>query len=183
MFSRKVSKNRKREEVIVDYQTKGCSSGVYPEDNNNQEEDDKVIHSNFMVTVNSNLRYEAEDGDDMALLRKHEKMLREATNFMLTKEEFPKFVLIRKPGHSWEENIIRVRTDANTQVGSINRRLHMHIAVCIDHTTNVQMDVPNLKQYFKDILGLSYPPHVDAKYHKGNRDPYEIMQMYIRKGE
>ena len=112
-----------------------------------KEKNKKPIHSNYLITVNTNQQYKNDEN-----LQNDVTIFDEIINNLLNNID----QYIKLPdGIPFDEPYIKdVTVDYVVEVGDIKKQIHTHIMIKITHFTKVQLQYLNIKQDIKEALGL-----------------------------
>lgn len=128
-------------------------------------DNDKLHHSTFFVTINSNRVWDKTSKEGRAYMRLVGDVLNNFGNYITHRQGF-------------DDNQMNINIKAATEIGGKFHRLHTHVVVQVDHNSNVSVNWKAIVQFFEDhgISGVL----VQSKYIKGSGD-LDKMLRYIRK--
>ena len=113
-----------------------------------KEKNIKPIHSNFLLTINTNQQYR----DDENLQNDVEVFDEIINNLLNNINEYIKL----PEGITFDEPHIKdVDVDYVVEVGDIKKQIHVHIMIKITHFTKVQLNYIGIKNDVKEALGLT----------------------------
>lgn len=111
---------------------------------------EKSKYSCFLVTINTNQRYKADDQYMESDSEFFENIVR--TEIL---EKLPDYVNVMQEGHSWSnDHIDGVDVDYILERGEKYNALHAHILIKIKHRSKVQLNYKTMKQRVVERLGL-----------------------------
>lgn len=125
------------------------------------EDDDKVHHSQFLLTINSN--YAVSSPKDPFIKEWKNKVLELLQNL-------PDYVITNQGAIPDNQMIINIKPFF--EIGEKQKRLHAHIDVTIDHNSNIKI---NSNKVAEDLQA-----YVNCQYVRGSRDREKIL-AYLRK--
>lgn len=110
----------------------------------------KARYSCFLVTINTNQRYKADDKYKQSDTDFFENVIR--ADIL---EKLPNYIKVIEDGHSWSNNHIHdVTVDYVMEFGGKTNSLHAHILIKIKHNSKVQLNYQLMKEKVKESLGL-----------------------------
>ena len=108
----------------------------------------RLIHSNFLLTINTQQRYAQDDphlNDDAEFF---ENTIQEMLNSVEHYIKLPE-------GDSWNNDTIKnVDIDYTVERGTKHGQLHCHILLKFDHSTKVQLDYAKIREKILKDTGL-----------------------------
>ena len=112
-----------------------------------KEKNKKPIHSNFLITVNTNQQYKDDENlkDDVEVF---DEIINNLLNNIDQYIKLPEGVVFDEP------HIKDVNVDYVVEVGDIKKQIHTHIMIKITHFTKVQLQYMDIKRDIKEALGL-----------------------------
>ena len=114
-----------------------------------KQKNEKILSSNFLLTINTNQRY----GDDDEDLENDIKIFDETIKEILN--NIPQYVNLPKGIPFDEEHIKNVDIDYTIEKGTKNNQLHIHIMLKFRHKTKIQLNYQKIKKKITTDLGLN----------------------------
>ena len=142
-----------------------------------------TLYSTFLITVNSNKSFKANDPE----LPKAGEVFKKAVDEYLTKmENKGSFILFRDDKGEWNDKKIKSFKSNSAIERSSKGMLHAHMVVVIKHWTRVNINVPNTKAFFLKKLENEFNiknVYVFVKYYRNKRKPEEVLDAYLNKNK
>ena len=109
---------------------------------------EKILSSNFLLTINTNQRYKDDDEDLDNDIEVFDETIKEILN------NIPQYVNLPKNTPFDEEHIKNVDIDYTIEKGTKNNQLHIHIMLKFRHKTKIQLNYQKIKTKITKDLGL-----------------------------
>ena len=109
---------------------------------------EKILSSNFLLTINTNQRYGDDDEDLENDIEVFDETIKEILN------NIPQYVNLPKNTPFDEEHIKNVDIDYTIEKGTKNNQLHIHIMLKFRHKTKIQLNYQKIKTKITKDLGL-----------------------------
>ena len=109
---------------------------------------EKILSSNFLLTINTNQRYKDDDEDLDNDIEVFDETIKEILN------DIPQYVNLPKNTPFDEEHIKNVDIDYTIEKGTKNNQLHIHIMLKFRHKTKIQLNYQKIKTKITKDLGL-----------------------------
>ena len=109
---------------------------------------EKILSSNFLLTINTNQRYGDDDEDLDNDIEVFDETIKEILN------NIPQYVNLPKNTPFDEEHIKNVDIDYTIEKGTKNNQLHIHIMLKFRHKTKIQLNYQKIKTKITKDLGL-----------------------------
>jgi hypothetical protein len=114
-----------------------------------EEKNKKPIHSNFLLTINTNQQYKSNDEHLQNDIEFFENTIKNILN------NIDQYIDIRNDGDIWDDDTIKdVDVDYIIERGTKKGQIHCHALIKIKHFTRLQLDYKKLKEKVKKDLGL-----------------------------
>jgi len=108
----------------------------------------KPIHSNFLLTINTNQQYKENDEHLKNDIEIYENVIKNVLN------NIDKYVKLSE-GHHWNDDIIKnVDIDYIVERGTKKGQIHCHALVKFTHFTKLQLNYKKMKEKVQSELGL-----------------------------
>ena len=125
----------------------------------------KMNKSNFFLTINTQKGYPKHKREH---LENDAEMVNELMQEMLN--DLGSIVKFKDPTHTWSSQYIKsVNSNYACEVGEIYSKLHVHAAICVSHTSSIQLDRKKIEKLFEERLGIT-GIHIDIKILKSDVD-------------
>jgi hypothetical protein len=143
---------------------------------NMQVTEKKVVakKTNFLVTINLNQTYKADDPNLENDLTMFDEVIQDILNNLDQYITLP-------DGHTWNDDLIKsVNADYVIERGLQQGFLHTHILISAEHFTNIKLNYQKIKNKFKEELGLKnlYLNNRIIK-NNGNVNVLEYLDKYV----
>jgi uncharacterized alkaline shock family protein YloU len=113
-----------------------------------KSEREKILNSNFLLTINTNQRYPENDKDLENDIEVFDTTIQNILNNVDDYVNLPN-------DHKFDEHFIKnVDIDYTIEKGTKNNQLHIHIMFKFKHKTKVQLNYEKIKDKIKKDLGL-----------------------------
>ena len=113
-----------------------------------KEKNEKLLSSNFLLTINTNMRYKEDDQHLENDIEVFDKTVQEILNNIGSYVNLP-------AEHKFDEDHIKnVDIDYTIEKGTKNNQLHIHIMLKFRHKTKIQLNYEKIKQKITKDLGL-----------------------------
>ena len=113
-----------------------------------KEKNEKILSSNFLLTINTNQRYGDDDEDLENDIEVFDETIQEILNSIGSYVNLPKGIPFD------EEHIKNVDIDYTIEKGTKNNQLHIHIMLKFRHKTKIQLNYQKIKTKITKDLGL-----------------------------
>ena len=114
----------------------------------NIKEREKILKSNFLLTINTNQRYPENDKDLENDIEVFDATIQGILNNVGDYIKLP-------DGHKFDEHFIKdVDIDYTIERGNKNNQLHIHIMFKFKHKTKIQLNYEKIKEKITKDLGL-----------------------------
>jgi hypothetical protein len=113
-----------------------------------KKEKNKVLRSNFLLTINTNQQYK----DDDKHLESDTKIFDEVINDILN--HIQEYINI-KEGDDFERDVHDADIDYVIERGTKKGQIHTHIMFKFKHNTRIQLNYDKIKERIKQRLGLN----------------------------
>ena len=113
-----------------------------------KEKNEKILSSNFLLTINTNQRYGDDDEDLENDIEVFDETIKEILNSIGSYVNLPKGTPFD------EEHIKNVDIDYTIEKGTKNNQLHIHIMLKFRHKTKIQLNYQKIKTKITKDLGL-----------------------------
>lgn len=143
------------------------------------ENSKRLKSSNFLLTINPNKKYELDTEEIQTAVAN----LQKAGEEFLEEKVFSQAVRFLVSGDSWDKpGIIQSsHTKAVIERGDIEKRVHLHVTISIEHYSMVQINTAWVKEWFSKKLGM--PMYVNIKFFPDQKSAAEKLDMYIEKNQ
>ena len=115
---------------------------------NQKVKNEKIISSNFLLTINTNMRYQDDDEDLENDIEVFDTTIKEVLNNISDYVNLPQGIPFD------EEHIKNVDIDYTIEKGTKHNQLHIHIMLKFRHKTNIQLNYQKIKTKITKDLGL-----------------------------
>ena len=115
---------------------------------NKKVKNEKIISSNFLLTINTNMRYQDDDEDLENDIEVFDTTIKEVLNNISDYVNLPQGIPFD------EEHIKNVDIDYTIEKGTKHNQLHIHIMLKFRHKTNIQLNYQKIKTKITKDLGL-----------------------------
>lgn len=106
--------------------------------------------SNWLLTINSQQRYDEDDPEK----DEDAEVFEDSVNEIL--KDLPHYVNVTEEGHSWSKDHIEdVSADYVVEWGPKTRCLHAHVLVKIKHRTKIRLDYEAIRKKIERDLGVT----------------------------
>jgi len=113
-----------------------------------KKEREKILNSNFLLTINTNQRYPENDKDLENDIEVFDSTIQNILNNVGDYINLPS-------DHKFDEHYIKdVDIDYTIEKGTKNNQLHIHIMFKFKHKTKIQLNYEKIKEKIKTDLGL-----------------------------
>jgi len=113
-----------------------------------KKEREKILNSNFLLTINTNQRYPENDKDLENDIEVFDSTIQNILNNVGDYINLPS-------DHKFDEHFIKdVDIDYTIEKGTKNNQLHIHIMFKFKHKTKIQLNYEKIKEKIKTDLGL-----------------------------
>jgi len=113
-----------------------------------KKEREKILNSNFLLTINTNQRYPENDKDLENDIEVFDSTIQNILNNVGDYINLPS-------DHKFDENFIKdVDIDYTIEKGTKNNQLHIHIMFKFKHKTKIQLNYEKIKEKITKDLGL-----------------------------
>lgn len=113
---------------------------------------ERINKSIFMITINCNKTLEN-------LTENQRNRFKVLMEHLFDKGHIMDFV--QSPDNDANEHILQIRTDYNFEIGPINRTVHSHSTLEIDHKTMLRLNIPELRKLTNKLMGSAC--HINIK--------------------
>ena len=114
-----------------------------------EEKNKKPIHSNFLLTINTNQQYKENDQHLKNDIQFFENTIKDVLNHI------DQYVEIRNEGDNWDDDTIKdIDIDYVIERGTKKGQIHCHALIKIKHFTRLQLNYKKMKQKIQHDLGL-----------------------------
>ena len=113
-----------------------------------KEKNEKILSSNFLLTINTNQRYGDDDEDLENDIEVFDETIKEILNSIGSYVNLPKGIAFD------EEHIKNVDIDYTIEKGTKHNQLHIHIMLKFRHKTKIQLNYQKIKTKITKDLGL-----------------------------
>jgi hypothetical protein len=114
-----------------------------------KKEREKILNSNFLLTINTNQRYPENDKDLENDIEVFDSTIQNILNNVGDYINLPS-------DHKFDEHFIKdVDIDYTIEKGTKNNQLHIHIMFKFKHKTKIQLNYEKIKEKIKTDLGLT----------------------------
>ena len=114
-----------------------------------KKEREKILNSNFLLTINTNQRYPENDKDLENDIECFDATIQSILNNVGDYINLPS-------DHKFDEHFIKdVDIDYTIEKGTKNNQLHIHIMFKFKHKTKIQLNYEKIKEKIKTDLGLT----------------------------
>lgn len=108
----------------------------------------KPIHSNFLLTINTNQQYKSNDEHLKNDIEIYENVIKNLLN------NIDKYVNLA-PGDNWDDDTIKdIDIDYIIERGTKKGQIHAHALVKFTHFTKLQLNYKKMKEKVQSELGL-----------------------------
>jgi hypothetical protein len=113
-----------------------------------KKEREKILNSNFLLTINTNQRYPENDKDLENDIEVFDSTIQNILNNVGDYINLPS-------DHKFDEHFIKdVDIDYTIEKGTKNNQLHIHIMFKFKHKTKIQLNYEKIKEKITKDLGL-----------------------------
>lgn len=119
----------------------------------------RVKHSGFLITVNTNFRPRSND-ESWAMGYRLENAMRS----MLTHQGLSKIITFQGEGHSYSDRYVKdVKAQFAVEVGhqAKGTRIHSHTLLHIAHMSHIRLSIPAIKQH---VISSINDPRIKSVY-------------------
>ena len=114
-----------------------------------KKEREKILNSNFLLTINTNQRYPENDKDLENDIECFDATIQSILNNVGDYINLPS-------DHKFDEHFIKdVDIDYTIERGNKNGQLHIHLLMKFKHKTKIQLNYEKIKEKIKTDLGLT----------------------------
>jgi uncharacterized alkaline shock family protein YloU len=114
-----------------------------------KKEREKILNSNFLLTINTNQRYPENDKDLENDIEVFDSTIQNILNNVGDYINLPS-------EHKFDEHFIKdVDIDYTIERGNKNGQLHIHLLMKFKHKTKIQLNYEKIKEKIKTDLGLT----------------------------
>ena len=114
-----------------------------------KQKNEKILSSNFLLTINTNQRYGDDDEDLENDIEIFDETIKEILN------NIPSYVNLPKGIKFDEEHIKNVDIDYVIEKGTKHNQLHIHAMIKFRHNTRIQLNYQKIKKKIITDLGLN----------------------------
>jgi len=114
-----------------------------------KQKNEKILSSNFLLTINTNQRYGDDDEDLENDIEIFDETMKEILN------NIPSYVNLPKGIKFDEEHIKNVDIDYVIEKGTKHNQLHIHAMIKFRHNTRIQLNYQKIKKKITTDLGLN----------------------------
>ena len=114
-----------------------------------KEKNEKILSSNFLLTINTNQRYGDDDEDLENDIEVFDETIKDILNSIGSYVNLPKGISFD------EEHIKNVDIDYTIEKGTKHNQLHIHIMLKFRHKTKIQLNYQKIKTKITKDLGLN----------------------------
>jgi len=114
-----------------------------------KQKNEKILSSNFLLTINTNQRYGDDDEDLENDIEIFDETMKEILN------NIPSYVNLPKGIKFDEEHIKNVDIDYVIEKGTKHNQLHIHAMIKFRHNTRIQLNYQKIKTKITTDLGLN----------------------------
>jgi hypothetical protein len=114
-----------------------------------KQKNEKILSSNFLLTINTNQRYGDDDEDLENDIEVFDETMKEILN------NIPSYVNLPKGIKFDEEHIKNVDIDYVIEKGTKHNQLHIHAMIKFRHNTRIQLNYQKIKTKIITDLGLN----------------------------
>ena len=114
-----------------------------------KQKNEKILSSNFLLTINTNQRYGDDDEDLENDIEIFDETMKEILNNIASYVNLPKGIKFD------EEHIKNVDIDYVIEKGTKHNQLHIHAMIKFRHNTRIQLNYQKIKTKIITDLGLN----------------------------
>jgi hypothetical protein len=114
-----------------------------------KQKNEKILSSNFLLTINTNQRYGDDDEDLENDIEVFDETIKDILNNIGSYVNLPKGIPFD------EEHIKNVDIDYTIEKGTKNNQLHIHIMLKFRHKTKILLNYQKIKTKITKDLGLN----------------------------
>lgn len=139
-----------------------------------QRERQRFKFSNFLVTINTNVRPQSQEAIDSLA-----PTFADTLRYLLSHEGLSRIISFGKAGDDYYSGALdNVDAKFNMEVGENTKggRLHSHITIFIKHHSFIRLVTSEIQNIVQEHMELPHKPHVDIRIIRGNENALEYLQ-------
>ncbi len=167
------SKKRQKEKVPISADVKITNINSSKQEKHAKK---RVKNSNFYLLVNTNRAFEPHSDDLDEMAGRFEESMEEISN------DLGNYLYIKEPNHSFTRQYFkRIESKSRIELGPKLHRLHCHSIICIQHYSNIHLDLKHIKEKLCEDLGLPNIRLTCRVFRSSARNDIERFDEYISK--